>query len=162
MADEALRHDLRVLQQQVALVLLAPAPPPPSGGSTISLNTAAMTGGSGQAAYVSAPGVASPTDSAALQSAAVVGVFEGTAGKVQASGEVDDALFTTAGGAPSPGHWVYVAAAADDGGTGAGKFTATAPLSGFETPAGVCLDASAYAGSKRAKIALLPQPPVRL
>lgn len=118
--------------------------------------------GSGQAAYVSAAGVASPTDSSTQQSAAIVGVFEGNAGEVQTDREIDDALFTTAGGAPTPGFWVYVAAAADDGGTGAGKFTAIAPLAGFETAAGVCIDASAYAGSKRAKIALMPQPPVKL
>lgn len=136
--------------------------PAPAADLVLFLNTAAMTGGSGQAAYVSAAGVASPTDSAALVSSAIVGVYEGTAGQIAAAGEIADALFTTAGGAPLEGRWVWVAAAADDGGTAAGKFTATPPLVGYETGAGVCLDASAYAGAKRAKITLLPQPPIKL
>ncbi len=111
---------------------------------------------------MSAPGVASPTDSAGLASSSAVGVYVGTAGKVTFAGAIAAALFTTQGGAPAAGGRVYLAAAADDAGTGAGKFTATPPTTGYEADVGVCIDPSNYAGARTARILFFPAPPLKL
>jgi hypothetical protein len=134
-----------------------------AGRTTIALNTAAMAG-SGQAAYVSAAGVASPTDASALGTAAFVGIYEGVAGQIQNTDDVADALFTTAGGSPGNGANVYLALASDDGGTAAGKLTATAPVGAGKvvTRVGICLDNTAYAGTKKARVLLQPVAPVQL
>lgn len=90
------------------------------------------------------------------------GANAGVAGSMIVTGRVAAAKFTTGGGSPTAGAEVYLAANADDGGTGAGKLTATAPSTGFLTRAGVCLDNSNYAGLKTCVVLLNPQPPIEL
>jgi hypothetical protein len=116
------------------------------------LITAAMTGGSGTAAYVSGASTVSPTDNAAAATAGFFGFFEGHAGLMVTDGFISDAQFTTAGGSPANGAFVWLAAAADDAGTGAGKLTATIPGVGVIVQVGICLDNSTYAGLKTSKI----------
>lgn len=102
------------------------------------------------------------SDGTAVQ-ATVIAVSEGTSGKMTLPGSVIEAAkFTTAGGAPSVGAEVFLAAAADDTNTGAGKLTAAAPSTGYLVRVGVCVDASAYAGSKTAKIIFAPLSPIAL
>jgi len=96
------------------------------------------------------------------QQATLRGAFTGTAGTMVFSGRVASAKFTTVGGAPIPGEEVYLAAQTDDGGNGLGKLTATQPITGFLTVAGICLDATSYAGLKTAIVLLKPQSPIAL
>jgi hypothetical protein len=128
-----------------------------TGASTMSgLTTAAMTG-AGQAGYLSGASTLTPTDNATLAKSRMFGVYQGNAGEMQIAGEVAAALFTTAGGAPANGAPVYLAAAADDGATGAGKLTATAPVAGFLAEVGLCVDNANYAGAKTCKVLLQPK-----
>ena len=96
------------------------------------------------------------------QQATVAGANAGTAGTMIISGRVASAKFTTAGGSPSAGQEVYIAASADDGGSGTGKLTSTQPATGYLTVAGVCLSAANYAGLKTCVVILNPQSPIQL
>jgi len=96
------------------------------------------------------------------QQATLAGAFAGTSGSVLISGRLASAKFTTAGGTPTPGLEVYLAANADDGGAGAGKLTGVQPSSGYATVAGVCLDNTNYAGLKTCIVLLNPQSPIQL
>lgn len=111
----------------------------------------------GQAAYISAANTAAATDSAVEAQSMFAGVYDGTSGELVAAGEIAAAQFTTAGGAPSAGARVWLAAAADDTNTGAGKFTATKPVAGFVSEVGICLDAANYASAKTCKVLLQPK-----
>lgn len=124
--------------------------------------TTAMTGGSGQAGYTSGASTVTPTDAATTSKSRLTGVFNGTAGQMQTDGVVNAMQMTTAGGSPTNGAPVWIAAAADDGATAAGKFTATAPTTGNLSEVGICLDNSNYAGAKTAKILLQPKSVVTL
>src|SRR5579885_276158 len=131
------------------------------GGLTSSgFTTTAMTGGAGQAGYVSGASTFTPTDSAAIAKSRLGGVYQGTSGQIQTDGVIAAALMTTAGGSPGNGAPVWLAAASDDSNTGAGKFTATAPTTGVLAEVGICLDNANYAGAKTAKILLQVKSPV--
>jgi len=77
--------------------------------------------------------MALPGNNATGMSANAIGVFEGTSGQIQTSGEVLDAQFTAQGGKPVVGQYAWVANKADDNGTGDGKFTATKPSAAIQT-----------------------------
>jgi hypothetical protein len=111
----------------------------------------------GQAAYISAANTATATDRAVEAKSVFAGVYDGTSGELVTGGEVAAAQFTTAGGSPAAGARVWLAATADDTNTGAGKFTATKPVAGFVSEAGICLDPANYAGAKTCKILLQPK-----
>jgi hypothetical protein len=118
----------------------------------------------GDFGYVSAANTwsKSQSDGTATQ-ATVISCNEGTASRMTLPGSViENAKFTTAGGSPAVGATVWLAAAADDGATGAGKLTATAPTASgsYLVACGVCVDAANYAGSKTAKIIFSPAVPV--
>lgn len=83
-----------------------------------------------------------------------IGFYTGTPGKIRNSGLVTDAPFTTAGGQPNNGDPVYLCQNADDGGGSAGKLTATPPVASGASvaPVGVCIDNTAYAGSKKCSV----------
>jgi hypothetical protein len=132
--------------------------------ATSGLTTAAMTGGAGQVGYLSGASTISPTDNAAAATSRAFGVFNGTAGQAIYVGTIAAALFTTAGGSPTNGAPVYLAAAADDGATGAGKLTATAPsaVGSVVAQVGLCMDNANYAGLKTAKILWQPMSIVQL
>lgn len=136
------------------------------GGSATSvidttLTTAAMTA-SGQAAYISANDTVSPTDNALIASARFYGFFNGTAGQVQVAGMVAAALMTTAGGSPTPGAPVFLAKATDDAGTGAGKLTAIAPLTGVIQEVGICRSNANWLALKTSKILIQPKAVIQL
>jgi hypothetical protein len=125
---------------------------------------------SGHAAYISAPNVASATDTSVPilgggsgNNARFVGVYEGVPGQVQWGGVIADAAFTTAGGAPAAGQPVWLAASTDEAGA-TGKFTATptAIVGHVLSEVGICIDPSGYAGSKTARILLQPKIPVQI
>lgn len=124
-----------------------------------SVTTTAMTGGTGQAAYVSSAATVSPTSNAATTTSRFLGFYEGTSGQVIVAGVIPDALMTTAGGSPSNGAPVFLAASADDTNTGAGKLTATAPSAAGSVVAevGIVIDNSNYAGAKTARILIQPK-----
>jgi len=132
------------------------------GGSTITGQTTAGLG-DGDFAFVSANNTWTKAQSDGTQLQATVrGANLGTSGTMAFAGRVLSGKFTTAGGSPSPGEEVFVAAAADDGGTGAGKLTATAPTTGYLTKAGICLDNSNYAGFQTCVVLLSPSSPIAL
>lgn len=134
---------------------------PASGGASGSTNgfiSGLTTTGlaNGDTCYVSANDTVLPTDNAVPAKSRCFGVMTNTVGTVQISGVVETMNFTTAGGAPVPDSPVYLAAATDDGSTGAGKATATPPTTSGETDAeiGICLNNSNYAGLKIARVLL--------
>jgi len=135
--------------------------------SQLTISGQTTTGlGDGDFAYVSAANTWSKAqnDGTDTQSVAVA-VNEGTVGSMSLPGSViENAKFTTAGGSPAIGAEVFLAAAADDGATGAGKATATAPTAtgSFLTILGVCVNDANYAGSKTAKIIFRPMSPILL
>jgi hypothetical protein len=94
--------------------------------------------------------------------ATVRGANLGTAGTMAIGGSILAAKFTTAGGSPAPGAEVFVAASADDGGSGAGKLTATAPTTGYLTKAGICLNDTNYAAFKTCVVLFNPGSPIAL
>lgn len=95
--------------------------------------------------------------------ASAMGIGTATAGEVLPPSQKATVKFTTAGGAPVPGDDVFLAAAASDGNTAAGKASAIPPPPGtFQTVVGVCLDASLYASQKKAVIVFLPEDPTEL
>lgn len=118
-------------------------------------------GASGTFGYVSnatsSPFAVSPTSNTSGATARAVGAYVGVAGFIQISGLVT-ALFTTAGGQPNNGDNVYLANTADDGATGAGKLTATAPspgTTGFSiSSVAMCVDNSLYASVKTCVVEL--------
>lgn len=128
------------------------------------MGTTGMTGGSGTFAYAWAsslgttgptgPGIAAPTSNNNVGSARCIGVFEGTQGQLVNSGVINDAQFTVRGGLPPVGNPAYLASDQDDGGTGAGKLTATAPIVGVLAEVGVVEDNSNYYATGRCKIQL--------
>jgi len=99
-----------------------------------------------------------------LTQATAIGVFQGTAGTISLSGSTISAVrCTTDGGAPAVNAKLYLAPAAADGGTGAGKVTATPPGGSVHLQVvGTCVDASAYGGSKEVKMILQPTYPIIL
>ncbi len=108
--------------------------------------------------YCSAALTFSKTDSAALATSRAAGVYY-SAGTLQTAGPAASA-FTTAGGSPSNGAPVYLANAADDSSTGAGKLTATAPTVGQSVQVGICIDNGGYAGSKTSVVLIQVQPAI--
>jgi hypothetical protein len=120
--------------------------------SVSGLTTTGLT--NGDFGYVSTANVVSKTDSVALASSRVLGVNTGVVGSLTISGTIAAAKFTTAGGAPTAGGAVFLAAGTDDTSTGAGKLTATPPTTGVSVKVGVCLDPANYASAKTAKIEL--------
>jgi hypothetical protein len=122
-----------------------------------------MTGGSGTLGYISSSAgvtgtgspVLGPTTNAGTATSQLVGAFEGVAGQITFAGVISDAKFTTAGGQPLIGAYVYLAASTDDGNTGAGKLTASLPAAGAVVQrAGICIDNATYAATKTCKIFL--------
>ncbi len=90
-----------------------------------------------------------------------IGAYLGVPNSIALVGNVIPvARFTTAGGAPAVGAKVYLAAAADDGGTGTGKFTATPPTTGFLTVLGTCVDATLWGAAKTCVVAFKPESPI--
>lgn len=126
------------------------------------LTTTAMTGGSGQFGYVSANSTITPTDNLVLASSRMFGIYLGTSGHMTISGVVT-AQFTTAGGSPSPGSPVYLAASTDEA-SAVGKLTATVPSSpgGGLAEVGICVDNSNYAGAKTALVLMQPKIVIQL
>src|ERR1019366_9116105 len=135
-----------------------------SSGTIISgLTTAAMTV-NGTVGYASAASTITPTDNAAIAKSRIVAVFIGTSGQAQESGVVAALAMTTVGGSPAIGAPIYLAAAADDAASGAGKGTATAPAAVGSVLAlvGYCVDNANYAGAKTVKMVLAPAPVIQL
>lgn len=89
------------------------------------LDISAMTGGDGTIGWISYPGIAEPTDNLAPNSSHAAGVLLG--GSLITSGPISAVKFTTDGGKPANSAPIYLAAASDDGNTGAGKLTSARP-----------------------------------
>lgn len=123
------------------------------------MTTSALS--SGMCGYYGSASTLSLTDSGTYAKAIFGGLYTGTSGSVQVAG-LATANFTTAGGAPTAGSPVWLAAAADDTNTGAGKLTATAPTSGVVAQVGVCVSAAGYAGAKTCVVLLQPGDPIQL
>lgn len=132
-----------------------------SGNSVTGQITAGL--GDGDFAYVSGNNtwLKARSDGSQLQ-ATVGGANLGTSGVMSISGQILAAKFTTVGGSPVPGAEIFVAANADDGGTGAGKLTATAPSSGYLTKAGICLSDVNYGAFKTCVVIFNPSSPIAL
>jgi hypothetical protein len=140
-------------------------PASPAGGLIVSgLTTAAMTGVTGQSGYMSGNSTASPTDNLAIAKSRFVGVTTGVTGQLQTTGVVAAVPMTTAGGSPAASAPLWLAASTDDGSTGAGKWTATAPVVAGTVVAevGICIDNTNYAGAKTVKALIQVKPPVQL
>lgn len=112
----------------------------------------------GLCGYVSANGVLTPTDSTSLTSSRFFGISTDTVGTIVVAG-VTPALFTTAGGSPSPGHPVWLAHATEESGA-AGKLTSTPPSTGVCAEIGLCLDNSSYASDKTAVVLIQTKHPI--
>lgn len=125
------------------------------------LNTSAVSG-AGLFGYLSGNKVVSLADSSSILKAVAIGATTHTSGEIITHGLIPDAVFTTAGGQPSPGAKVFLAAASDDGGSGAGKLTATPPNTGVLTIVGVCLDNTNYSSSKKAAVIIQIREPIVL
>lgn len=126
---------------------------PGSSGDTNRLLETGLTTtgiGSGDAAYVSSASTVSKTDATADASSQLLGFGNGVAGQLITQGVVSNAKFTIDGGSPANGAIVYLALGTADGGAGAGKLTATAPVAAgqFVAPVAICVDNSNYAGAK--------------
>jgi hypothetical protein len=132
------------------------------GGSTITGQT--TTGlADGDFGYASANNTWAKAQSDGSQLQATVRAANlGAAGTMAIGGQILAAKFTTAGGSPVPGSEVFVAANADDGGTGAGKLTATAPVSGYLTKVGICLNNTNYGAFKTCVVLFHPGSPIAL
>lgn len=128
--------------------------------SAVKLDTGAIVAGS--FVYVDAANHVAMTDAAAEASARCVGVVDAISGEVKVTKDSVFARFTTAGGMPANGAPVFLAVAADDAGTAAGKATATAPTGApnHVTLVGVCADNSNYGAAKVCRVLLNLQPPV--
>ena len=123
-----------------------------------------MTGGAGQSGYMSANNVATPTDNLTLAKSRFVGIYTGISGELQTDGVAKAVQLTTVGGSPAAGAPLWLAASTDDGATGVGKWTATAPTVAGTVVAevGICLDNTNYAGAKTVKALIQVKPPVQL
>jgi hypothetical protein len=131
------------------------------GGSAVTITGLTTTGlSSGQAGYISSNDTLDPTDSSAIATARFYGFNNGTAGSMIVAGEVADAQMTTDGGSPNAGDPVYLADAADDSNTGAGKLTATPPVAGVIAEVGIVRSNANYAGSKTCSIVIQVKPPI--
>lgn len=121
---------------------------------------------SGIACFVSSPNIWEPAyaDGTFLQ-ANTSAVYTGTPGSLFTSGAViNEALFTSDGGKPEVNAMCFLAAKAADGGTGAGKFSATPPSKAGEwvVRCGTVVDNSFYNMQKLCKIVFYPVPPIQL
>ena len=133
------------------------------GGTGSKINGLTTTGlADGDFGYYSSAKTITKTDSAAIGTSRAVGANEGVASQMSVAGIIESAKFTTVGGSPSVGAQVFLAAAADDTSTGAGKLTATAPSSGVVAEIGLCQDNADYAGSKTAEVLFQPKTPIVL
>lgn len=123
----------------------------------------------GQIGYLSGPNTwnAASADGSLLQSQSL-GVYAGTAGVILLSGSTVNTLqCTTDGGQPDINGRLYLAPSSEDGGTAAGKVTATPPNpppSGTMNLQyiGVCVDNSAYGALKTVKAIFQPAYPIIL
>lgn len=133
------------------------------GGTVTGLTTTAMSGGTGQAGYVSANLTVTPTDNLAIASSRFFGFYGGVAGSMTTSGLITAALFTTVGGSPSAGAPVYLAASTDEA-SAVGKLTATAPsvTGAVVAEVGICLSNANYAGAKTAQVLIQPKQVIQL
>lgn len=120
----------------------------------------------GQVCYVSGANAWQPAQAdGSFEQALASGIFTGVPGKLFTPGASVQAVpFTTEGGQPSPGRVCFLARGAEDGGTGAGKLSATAPSSPGQwvIACGTVLDASNYAAQKTCKILFFPASPIQL
>lgn len=137
------------------------------GGSTNRITGQTTTFlGDGDFGYIAANNTwAKAQSDSTLAKALVEGANDGTVGAMLLPGNVVlNAKFTTAGGVPSPGNQVFLAAGTDDTGTGAGKLTATAPIvvGEYLSIVGVCVDNTNYGAFKTSKIIFNPRPPILL
>ena len=87
------------------------------------------------------------TDATAEGTAVLFGIVsDAAARRVQTTGVVRRAKFTASEGSPANGSTVFLARAADDGATGAGKLRATKPPAGsILVDVGTCFDNTNYA-----------------
>lgn len=120
----------------------------------------------GVACYAASPNAWEPAqaDGTFLQ-ANTSAVYTGTEGSLFTSGAViNEALFVSGGGKPEINATCFLAAAAADGGTGAGKFSATPPSNAGEwvVRCGTVIDNSLYDMQKLCKIVFYPVPPIQL
>ena len=93
------------------------------------------------------------------------GIFTGIPGKLFTPGaSVQAAPFTADGGRPNPGAVCFLATSAQDGGTGAGKLSATAPSTAGQwvVACGTVIDAANYNLSKTCKVLFFPNAPIQL
>lgn len=100
-----------------------------------------------------------------LSQAIASAVYAGTPGALFTSGSfLDSAPFTADGGKPDVNGLCFLAAAADDRGTGAGKFSARPPdkEGQWVVRCGTVIDNSTYDQSKTCKVLFYPDYPVGL
>ena len=152
----------------VAWIPMAGGGPPSSANPSI---TGQVTAGlvSGEVCYLSAAETWSPAQAGGtLSQATSLGLYDGTPGTIflSASSTVD-LRCTTAGGLPATNAKLYLAPASEDGGTGAGKATATPPTpppggSVHLQVIGVCVNNASYGASKVVKAIFQPAYPVIL
>lgn len=129
-------------------------------------NQETVSASSGQVCYLSGPNEWSPgrCDGTFLE-ARVSSVYTGVTGALFTSGAfVDEAPFTTAGGKPQINNICFLAAGADDGGTGAGKFSAVPPTKDGQwvVRCGTVVNNSLYDTQKVCQILFFPDPPILL
>lgn len=137
-------------------------PPAPPSGDAEQLSTPGFTTvglGAGDFGYVSGANIITKTDASGLVTAQVIGANEGTFGSMTTEGIIEAAKFTTDGGSPVNGAPVYLALGTADGGTGAGKLSATPPLGNGQVikEVGLCTDNTNYASMKTCKIYFAPK-----
>lgn len=141
------------------------------GGGTTPQLTGQVTAGlvAGEVCYLSAAETWSRAQAdGTLAQATSLGIYDGTPGTILLTGSsLVDLRCTTAGGAPAINGKLYLAPASEDGGTGAGKVTATPPSpppggSIQLEVVGVCVNNATYAGSKVVKAIFQPAYPVIL
>lgn len=100
-----------------------------------------------------------------LTEATVSAVYAGVEGALFTSGAfVSAAPFTAAGGKPAINGICFLAAASDDGGAGAGKFTAKAPeeKGRWVVRCGTVVDNTNYDTAKTCEIIFYPDYPIQL
>lgn len=140
--------------------------PTPSGGGEVidDLTTAAAT--AGRLVYYSAADTVAHTDATAMSKSRIAGLYAGIPGEIKTGLDTEpvEIAMTTDGGAPTPGNPIYAALATADGGTGAGKGTATAPSGAGQVvaQAGICINATNYPGSKTARMQIQVKDPIQL
>lgn len=125
------------------------------------LDTATHTIVSGNVVYIVDEDTVDRTEAESIATAKVFGVSEGTASTITTAGIVT-INFTTDGGQPNEGDFVYVALASADTNTGEGKATASPPTSGISAIIGVCKDNANYAASKTCEVFLDVKAPIEI